>query len=176
MIDFGRSFMGDKTDFSKCGDKYILAHVHLSKWELRDCRLSFRDDVYRAVQVSAMVIYRAQLFRYIQTIADKAREARMPNSQLLRDIKESASFFQIKGRSGLVLANVPLTTSIARGSPELLEQIEGHLSIISAEASRDTLGLLDKPNYKTIIDAYRSIILLLDPSLSGQKGDEIFRI
>ena len=50
------------------------------------------------------------------------------------------------------------------------------LSKISVEASREDRAWYEKPNYGLIIEAYRDIIKLIDPSPRVKSDDDVFRI
>lgn len=182
MLDFGRSRImkyGEKldgVDEPSCTGFY--AHVLNTKWEMRKCdRLGFRDDVYRAVQNSAMIIYQDKLFTYLENLAkDETMKERF------KQIKDTANFFEIRSERGNAISSkltdgkeLKLEDVVAVGV-DVLAAIRIELDIIRAEASNEHMRVSERPNYETIINSYRKIVLLIDPSLYGKSDDDIFHV
>jgi hypothetical protein len=171
IIDFGRTKLLTVTGSSSvpngCYDHVVFYHPFASKWEMKGCTTAFRDDVYRVVLASAVLMYKDRLFEHIAGLTDEGR---------IR-LKRNANFFEIRDASGEVVDKMGLEhIPIGVWRKPALDAIRGWLQNISEVVSRENINWFLKPNYDSIIDDYRTIVLLLDPSLARKPDQEIFRI
>ena len=185
MVDFGRSKLITPTMTSHGCESYVKnKHIFASKWEMKGCPCVYRDDVYRAVQNSAMAMYKGKLWDYI---ADVSLE---PYTRM----KNYAHFFEVRDVYGRIVGKMGLEhLDLGRGkAAPKIKQIRPLLDQISVEVSRtipqstpdgirylfEDVGRdwLSKPNYDLIINAYREIVVIIEPSSAGKSDDEIFRI
>ena len=139
--------------------------IEMSKWELQGCEPIFRDDVYRAVQNVAFLMFGEELISFFKSRSMSQDGA---SRDWFTEVKSKAKFFDIQKQSGGTL-QIPKLKS--------RKTIERHLAAISAEVSRERAHQWEKPDYDFILDRYKNIIRLLDPSPpSGIETDHMFDV
>jgi hypothetical protein len=154
LIDFGRSRIVDlfeqevyKSNPSKFCSGKITLHPWMGKWEMKGCRPSFHDDVYRVVQGTAMSIHGMAHYNYLNRLITT-------NPEEYKRIKNSAEFWEL---SFMTLAN-------GRVDRSKIDVIKEHLRAISRLASHDyPSDPHHKPNYEKILANFKAIIDILAP-------------
>jgi hypothetical protein len=161
LIDFGRAKMVDKDAVFPDGRASGLVHPYTSGWELFDCRVSFRIDVYRTAQANAMLIYGMPYFNFLNGLNSKSSstdlEDRRQNFQQRRKfriIKIDANFWELEHPGLDLQAVLPSTDDATR------DRIRTHLRNISTLILQPAQPY-DKPNYDAIIAEYEAIIGIL---------------
>ena len=151
LIDFGRAELLDPKYQSSvdvgtfCTGKPWL-DVYTGKWEMQSCKPSFRDDVYRAVQMIAMAIHGMPHYELLQRYILSSEIEMMKK---YKEIKETAMFWEF----GYLHINV------ARGH---LQTVREHLATISQLTIEDhPEAPYTKPNYDGIKHHFKAIISTL---------------
>jgi hypothetical protein len=165
LIDFGRARYAGPREIAKAynrkdfctGSDWI--HPFTGKWEMRECKPAFRDDVYRAVQMTAMAMHGSRHFEYLYSLSQW-------NLREYKRIKNSGDFFnlpemrfKVKGGPEEVLPELSLRDRVGRIHQSKFDQIIDHLNRVSAEAVRENMiDPYEKPNYRQIIKEFKGIL------------------
>ena len=157
LIDFGRGQLLDPeyqrtVDLSTFCDNIDWLHPYTGKWEMKNCKPSFRDDVYRAVQMVAMSLYG---MRHFNTLNGWLSYPGIKREQYKR-IKNSGDFWEF-GDLKLQLQDPHADT------------IRTHLREISRLTVEDhPEAPYTKPQYGLIKDQFGEIISVL----TGTRKDD----
>jgi serine/threonine protein kinase len=168
LIDFGRArYVGPKeiadaryrTDF--CTNEEIF-HNFNGKWEMMSCKPAFRDDVYRAVEMTAVIMHGPYHFDYLTKLSKID-----PNRY--KEIKNTGNLFNLpqltyKSTDGDVQEFHELSVKGVSGITEeqALDLIQIRLDRISMEAvHEDFLNPYHRPDYEAIINQFKSILNIL---------------
>ncbi len=153
LIDFGRSRVIAKRDMSVpvCKSASIVtAHPYRTKWAMRLCKPTFRDDVYLTVQMVAMLMYGAFHYTYL------AEFARIDLPGYI-DMRDRAGFFEFT--KGITKKMTIESLGVSRDKSML---IRDRLAIISREASVENIANAHaKPRYDVIVKQFQSIVQIL---------------
>jgi hypothetical protein len=167
LIDFGRAKIVDEVPpASMPSSACRMLHPFAALWEMDGCKVSFRDDVYRAVQMTAMSLYGMYHFNYLNSlitrlkVGDPERNANLNpafNEIEYRRIKREADFWELGPTINLrwVLRSTDEPTRV---------QIRNHLKTISELTVAPTQPYA-KPDYDAIIAHYDAIIAILTPPI-----------
>jgi hypothetical protein len=122
----------------------LVFHPYSSKWQMRNCKRAFRDDVNMAVQMIAMSMH---------GVAHKEKVWEMINRSDSRSYfkrKDSCDFWELPG--------LPLPNEIRHK-----RQVMNHLKAISFLASTDLDGPdpFKKPKYDEIISHLKQIMAIV---------------
>jgi serine/threonine protein kinase len=167
LIDFGRAdFVDDETagkdpQLPDC----IRLRAFAAVWEINGCKVSFRSDVYKAVQMTAMSLYGMPHYLYLNSLITAPtpgvfdlKDRRFNpgyNVAQFMEIKREADFWQL-GTSLNLEGVLPSTSEGIR------DQIRGRLKTVSDWITNCTSkGFYTKPNYDGIIAEYDAIIAIL---------------
>jgi hypothetical protein len=165
LIDFGRAeYVGPTeianargaTDFCTNTDQF---HPFYGKWEIKNCKPAFRDDVYRAVEMTAVIMHGQSHLNFFNTLPGN-------NKAVYGDLKNSANFFNIPNKSTIGKVKVPQGLSIRTVTGitnEFKRQlIQSHLDHISALAVyEDPQNPYHIPNHDLIIEKFENILKIL---------------
>jgi hypothetical protein len=173
LIDFGRSqFVEEGAPEPDRVKDCQMIHPYAALWEIDGCRVSFRDDVYRAVQMTAMSIYGMIHYDYLGMLTRIPDLATRGDPHVERDysarvkkfrrIKNSANFWDF---GGLFDLNEKIGSSAA--SVDSIPRIRPHLMTIS-RLIVNPRNHFSKPNYDGIIDEYDAIIAILSPPAAAE--------
>jgi serine/threonine protein kinase len=162
LIDFGRAqYVGPteiasvKTRSDFCTNTVRL-HPFYTKWEIKGCNHAFRDDVYRAVEMTAVIMHGQSHLDYYKTLHKK-------NKAVYREIKNSGNFFNLPNTStiGEVEVSQGLSIQAVTGitDKDLLQSIQSHLDEISVLAVyEDPQNPYSFPNHDLIIEKFKAIL------------------
>jgi hypothetical protein len=163
LINFGRSQLSDADDEEPSGKRWELFHQYAALWEMHDCRVSFRNDVYRAVQMTAMSIYGEVYFRLLAQMMEEPDEKAMEHPQLreyyaerakkFTTMKKTANFWEVKPQ----LIFNRLLASESTDTRTLIQSRLGKISSLTIAPSEHH----SKPDYDGIIAEYDAIIAIL---------------
>ena len=153
LIDFGRSKIIGKRDKSRpvCTSSAVVkAHPYWTKWAMRNCKPSFRDDVYLTVQMVAMLMYGQFHFAYLEESA----RIDLPGYITMRD---RADFFEFT--RGITKKMTLESLGVSRDDALL---VRDRLAILSHEVSVDFADHPHaKPRYGVIVKQFQAIVRIL---------------
>jgi hypothetical protein len=162
FIDFGRAKYVGAQDIEKAknnGGKFRsnkeFFHPFIGKWERQDCKPAFRDDVYRAVATTAIIIHGSAHIKYLKVLPHFSKD-------LIKQIKDTGNLLnlpQLRYKDSVENAYVLeelLVEKVSGISGGRLGEIQKHLGIISALAvHEDPQDPYHKPDYDLIIDEFQ---------------------
>ena len=159
LIDFGRSqFVEEGATEPPRWKGCDYLHPYTALWEMDSCRVSFRDDVYRTVQMTAMSIYGMIHYQILETML-KEPDSRAPEDdwakhrarvRSYREMKEKADFWELG--DDLKLESINLSVNAGRIRPHLMK-----ISSLIVDPPTH----YSKPDYDGIIAEYDAIIAIL---------------
>ena len=132
LIDFGRSkSMADDFYYLEGGERIAQplfnVNVMFSPFEIDGFKSSFRDDIYRALEIGANQVSGGQLYTYMDSLMDSN------NHQLLYEYKARGDLFRVPGasvegdridlRAGLTQAEKKTMRNALREAIALVRQI-----------------------------------------------------
>ena len=157
LIDFGRAelldaeFQAAADPATFCPDEFYSMHVLQGWWEMRLCKRSFRDDVYRAIQNVATSIHGTDHIMFLKSLMTRKGFPKYI------EIKSEAKFWEFD--------DMPLVVV----DPEHSDTVRGHLMKISALTVEDhPEAPYTKPKYMEIMDQFKEIISVI----TGQSKDD----
>ena len=165
FLDFGRARVvgpadvaNDRRGMSGSCDftgKTIIFHFLMSKWEMRGCKPTFRDDVYRAVKMIGFAMWG---FHYRDAFDELIYKAihKVPRTRAFYErIMNEADFFTSRA------FQLDLGVRIPRG--QIIADVSSFLDNISRLAIHENPeNPHEKPKYDGILENLKKIINLLE--------------
>ena len=176
MIDFGRSkiITESELDANKCRVRSTSSHLWNTKWEMRSCPYSYRDDVIQAVFMMGIMLHGHAFQKYVEYL-EKDPATRLSEHERL---KSEAMFFEYKPSAGFVVNDSSVTKltfiidELLEGrDPSIINTVRDQLAIVSGISSDDKRPIQEKPDYEAIKKALGAIIYALDGLRSDDFSD-----
>ena len=151
LIDFGRARIISPQDPPiECSPIIVdSSNPFKTKWGMKKCTPSFRDDVYRAIQMVPLMIYGREYYEFLKDLQGLCKST-------YEDIKERADFWEFPSYKavGLLLSNKIKDTQV-------LPIVRSKLNVLSTLVSRDDGDPRAKPQYDSIIEIFDEISALV---------------
>ena len=166
MIDFGRSKIVNANELTSrtCSSRPTSNDLWKTKWEMRRCVYSYRDDMIQAMFMVGIVLHGIHLRDYVEHLCQYK-----PNymAEQMR-LKGSAMFFDYASSPGFVLDD-PTIKSVFRlddllvgKDQSVIDRVREQFARISATVSDDSKPVTDKPNYEDIKRSFAAILEAVD--------------
>ncbi len=169
MIDFGRSKIvtdPSELDPKQCLSTSTSSSIWDTKWEMRGCPYSFRDDVIEAVFMIGIILHGIELQKYVAYLEKERDKGLMEHER----IKNNAMFFEHKPNDGFVVDDHEIKSVftvdelLAGADREVIDTVRKQLEIVSTLSSDENIGIAEKPDYEGIKKALGAIIYAVDGS------------
>ena len=176
MIDFGRSKIltdPSELDPKECHSTSTSSSIWDTKWEMRGCPYSFRDDVIEAVFMIGIILHGIEIQKYVEYLVKEGNKG----SEEHERIKNNAMFFEYKPKDGFVVDDHEIKSVfaveelLAGADQEVVDTVRKQLEIVSTLSSDDNIGIAEKPDYEGIKKALGAIIFAVDGLRSDDFGD-----
>jgi hypothetical protein len=169
LIDFGRAkYVSEKDIKAATKDGNFCTyeehfHPFLGKWEMISCKPAFRDDVYRAIAMTAVIMHGSAHLKYLKILPEFSKD-------LFREIKRTGNFFNLPqfrylnpDGKAYVLGELSVKQVSDIPDGDTLKSIQSHLDKISAFAvHEDKKNPYLEPQYDLIIAEFEEILKLLN--------------
>ena len=169
FLDFGRARIvgiddleSDAANESFCTGKMRYDQM-VSKWEMRSCKPTFRDDLYRGVQSIAYAIWGVNLRTELESLITAE------TIKIFEHVKDSARFFNSRSLGFSISTRVPSHTV------EYITRKFDRISQIAIQENPSDPN--EKPDYDGILDNLKAIIRYMYRTQGLQVDEEnIFKL
>ena len=162
MIDFGRSkiITDSELDANQCRMKPASSHLWNTKWEMRWCPYSYRDDVVQAVFMLGIMLHGYNFQKYVEYLEKHLDEhARMKNGAIYFDYQPSAGFVV---DSSVPKSEFSVAELLVGRDDDTVKAVREKLDTLSSLASNDAIAIGEKPDYEGIKKALGAILYAVD--------------
>lgn len=164
LIDFGLARYGELLDPSAYAtpniDRPLWCHGFISAWESLGWQSSFRDDIYRAIQMMAILVHGQQYYEQMEAICNQW--AKQGHKQHYLELKSESNFFDTEFRvpteGGVETHDFRLHSVIEPESSETIPWIRQRLDDLLS-LTRAPRTPMEKPDYSGIESTLVDLII-----------------